>query len=119
VQNTQGAAFAKELALPDSVTVIRKGCDVDREAYSAFDGTDLLTRLGNVRTIRVFIGGLATEYCVRDTARDALRFGFETLLLRDAVRAINADPEDGDRAETELAALGAIPVQLEDLVYAG
>jgi nicotinamidase/pyrazinamidase len=118
LRTTEGAAFAKELALPDSATVIRKGHERGREAYSAFDGTDLAIRLRDLRVFRLFVGGLATEHCVRATTRDALRLGFEVFLLLDAIRAVNRNPQDGERAEKELIALGAVPTELEDMVHA-
>jgi nicotinamidase/pyrazinamidase len=118
VVNTPGAAFPRSLTLPESATVIRKGCEVNRDAYSAFDGTDLAARLQGLQILRVFVGGLATDYSVLHTTRDALRLGFETFLLKDAIRAVNAHPDDGQRAEAEMIAGGATPIQLEDLIHA-
>lgn len=119
VANTRGAAFAENLNLPDSAKIVRNGQASDREAYSAFDGTELEAELRRANVQRLFVGGLATDYCVRQTARDALEKGFQTFLLQDAVRAVNAHPEDGRNAEAELAGLGARPISLEDLTRAG
>lgn len=118
VINTNGAAFAENLSLPDSANVVRKGTETDREGYSAFEGTDLQMRLCAIKVLRLFIGGLATDYCVLQTSRDALRLGFKVFVLQDAIRAVNARPEDGRQAEKEMLDLGARFVQLEDLLYA-
>ena len=107
VRDTKGAAFTPGLSMPSDPSVVSKATRVDHEAYSAFDGTglsELLTRLG---ATRVFIVGLATDYCVLETVRDARREGFEVVVLKDGVRAVNIHPEDGSRALEEMAGLGA------------
>jgi nicotinamidase/pyrazinamidase len=58
---------------------------------------------------RVFVGGLATDYCVLNTVKDARSLGYEVVLLRDAVRAVEVQPGDGLRAEQEMTRLGAVP----------
>jgi nicotinamidase/pyrazinamidase len=63
---------------------------------------------------RLLVGGLATDYCVLNTVRDALRLGFEVLLLADAVRAVDVKPGDGERAEHEMLAAGAVAVGIGD-----
>jgi nicotinamidase/pyrazinamidase len=68
---------------------------------------------------RVFIGGLATDYCVLHTLRDAIKAGFQVVLLGDAVKAVNAQAGDGERAVTEMLQLGAEVVELEDLIDGG
>jgi nicotinamidase/pyrazinamidase len=112
VANTDGANFAPGLTLPESVTVVSKATQPSQEAYSSFEGTDLAERLGELGVRRLFIGGLATDYCVLATVRDALELGFETSLLIDAVRAVNVRPGDGERALREMRHLGANPVRL-------
>lgn len=118
VANTRGAAFAEQLTMPDSAVVVRKGQRADDEAYSAFDGTDLADRLRNSNIFRVFIGGLATDYCVLQTTRDAISLGFDAFLLGDAIRTVNVQPDDGEKAEAEMIRLGAKTVELEDLIRA-
>ncbi|HZP42161.1 MAG TPA: isochorismatase family protein [Candidatus Binatia bacterium] len=115
IAGTPGAAFDPRLDAPPSAAVVSKATDRDREAYSAFQGTDLEARLRAAGARRLFIGGLATEYCVRETARDALARGFEVLVLADAIRAIDVAPGDGRRAEEEMARLGATLVRHEAL----
>ncbi|MCI0540632.1 MAG: isochorismatase family protein [Verrucomicrobiales bacterium] len=113
---TRGAAFPSALMWPASAIVISKGNRVGREAYSGFEGTDLeqLLRLAGLR--RLFVGGLATDYCVLNTVRDARARGFDVFLLSDAIRAVNIQPEDGRKAEQEMRQRGAVPVTLESLI---
>ncbi len=113
VAGTPGAAFAHDLALPANATVISKATDAAREAYSAFAGTDLDERLRRTGTQRLFVGGLATDYCVFNTVKDALALGYSTVLLLDAVRAVNVRPGDGDAAVAQMLGLGASPARLD------
>jgi len=107
VANTHGAAFSPELKLPPSTAIINKADKRDLEAYSVFSGTDFDRRLraGHVR--RIFIGGLATDYCVLNTAKDAHALGYEYFVLTDAVRAVDVRLGDGGRALEEMHRLGA------------
>ena len=111
VAGTPGAEFDPRLAAPASAGIVSKATERDREAYSAFEGTDLDARLRAAGVRRIFIGGLATDYCVLFTARDAVARGFEVVVLRDAICAIDARPGDGRRALDEMAALGATLVE--------
>jgi nicotinamidase/pyrazinamidase len=111
VAGTPGAEFDPRLRVPPSALVISKATGRDREAYSAFQGTDLDPRLRAARVRRLFVGGLATEYCVRETVRDALARGFAAVVLLDGICAIEAHAGDGRRAEEEMAALGATLVR--------
>jgi nicotinamidase/pyrazinamidase len=107
VAGTAGAAFDPRLDGPASAIVVSKATERDREAYSAFEGSDLEACLHAARVRRVFVGGLATEYCVLATVRDALARGFGVVVLADAIRAIEACPGDARRAEEEMVRLGA------------
>jgi nicotinamidase/pyrazinamidase len=89
--------------------VISKATTKDAEAYSAFAGTDLDARLQGRGIRRLFVGGLATDYCVKNTVLDALRLGYAVRLLTDAIRAVDVRPGDGERALAEMAAAGAEP----------
>lgn len=116
VAGSPGAEFAPGLRLPaESVTVISKGTRRDKDAYSGFEGTDLAERLRSAGVRRLFIGGLATDYCVLNTVRDALREGFAVHLLLDAIRAVNVQPDDGAKAITEMRRQGAVPVTLAEV----
>ena len=90
VADTAGAAFARGLELPPGTTIIDKATTPEKDAYSAFEGTELDARLAGLGVRRLFMGGLATEYWVAASAADALRLGYAVVLLADAVRAIDA-----------------------------
>lgn len=113
VAGSQGAEFAPELHLPNTTMTISKGRDVERDAYSGFEGTDLDERLRSAGIRRVLIGGLATDYCVLYTVKDALEHGYEVLFLEDATAAVNVNPEDGKNAINEMISLGAVPIRIE------
>ena len=115
VAGTHGADFAATLALPPDTTVISKATLQDREAYSSFQGTNLDSRLREAGTRRLFIGGLTTDYCVLNTVRDARRLGYEAMLLADAIRAVDVRPGDGQRADEEMASLGARRITVNGL----
>jgi len=106
VAGTPGAQFAASLLVPAGALITSKATEPHREAYSAFEGTGLAEHLRRVGVTRVFIGGLATDYCVRATGGDARTLGFDLTVLTDAVRAVDVNPGDGDRALQELAAGG-------------
>lgn len=113
VASTHGAAFAAALRLPPDTVVISKATTPDQDAYSGFQGTDLDQRLRAAGICRLFVGGLATDYCVLNTVRDALQHGFAVLLLTDAIRAVDVQPGNGQRAEAEMLGLGAQPITLD------
>jgi nicotinamidase/pyrazinamidase len=115
VADTPGAEFSQDLELPSGTEFIDKATRPDQEAYSTLEGTDLAHRLRDAGVRRLFIGGLATDYCVLNTVRDALRLGFGARVLSDAIRAVDVEPGDGDRAIREMQQLGAVMVRLEDL----
>jgi nicotinamidase/pyrazinamidase len=107
IANSRGAAFPPGLALPSDAHLISKATSADADAYSGFEHTDLAAQLHSLGCQRVFIGGLATDYCVRATALDALRAGLDTVVLADAVRAVELHPGDGAQALSEVRAQGA------------
>jgi nicotinamidase/pyrazinamidase len=115
VAESPGAQFAAQLRFPSGTLVISKATHPDKDAYSGFEGTDLDARLRARKIKRLFIGGLATDYCVLNTVRDALSLGHEVYLLTDAIRAVNVKPDDGHKAEAEMQRLGAKPITLAAL----
>jgi nicotinamidase/pyrazinamidase len=108
IQNTFGAAFHPDLKLPPHAEVISKAETSDVDSYSAFGGTDLSDRLREAGVQRVWIGGLAQDYCVRATALDAIKEGFEVHLIVSATRAVNVKPDDGQHAIDEIQRAGGI-----------
>ncbi|MCC7176756.1 MAG: isochorismatase family protein [Acidobacteria bacterium] len=107
VAGTPGADFVQDLRLPADVIHIHKATERDTEAYSALAGTPLAEELRTRGVRRVFVGGLATDYCVVNTVRDAIPLGLDVVVLADACRAVNAHPDDGVKAEAEMQRLGA------------
>jgi nicotinamidase/pyrazinamidase len=115
VADTWGARLHPGLLAPDDAPRIRKGVNGE-DGYSGFTMRDALTgetvpteleALLRDRAIeRVVIAGLATDYCVRATALDAARLGFETSVLTDAIAAVDIEPGDGDRAIDEMRDAG-------------
>ena len=111
-----GAQFAPSLALPHDATVISKDTESQQSTYSGFEGTEMAECLESQGSRRLFIGGLATDYCVLNTVRDALGLGFKVCLLVDAIRAVNVKPDDGLRAEKEMRRLGALTVTVDQIL---
>jgi predicted phosphoribosyltransferase len=107
VADTPGAAFADALWLPAGSQIVSKATTAGRDAYSAFDGTDLHARLQTLGVRRLVVTGLATDYCVQATVTDALALGYQVLVLRDAVAAVDAQPGDGERALAAMQERGA------------
>lgn len=107
IEGTPGAAFPAALGLPPDVAIVSKGNAPQGDAYSGFEGTALADMLRAAGVRRLFVGGLATDYCVLNTVSDALAQGFEVVLLSDAMRAINLQPGDGQAAIATMCELGA------------
>jgi nicotinamidase/pyrazinamidase len=115
VAETEGADFAPGLRLTGNAEVISKGTELMKDAYSGFEGTNLDERLHSLGVKRLLIGGLATDYCVLNTVKDALGLDYEVLLLVDAIRAVNVNPGDEENAIEEMKGLGAVPIRLDEL----
>lgn len=86
--------------------IVDKGQARDTEGYSGFEGTELEALLHSRGVDTVDVAGLALDYCVRATALDAKHAGFNVIVHRDATRAVEVTPGDGDRAVEELRAAG-------------
>ena len=106
VQNTKGAEFHPALIDDMHIRVVSKGLG-DEDCYSAFDGTDLALQLRRLGVEEVWIGGLATDYCVKNTVLDALKEGFQVKALENAMRAVELKPGDGEAALAEMREAGA------------
>ena len=107
VQGTMGALFHAELKLPIGTTIIRKGVNPEVDAYSGFLDSLLEESLKHNRVKRVFVGGLATDYCVLNTVLDALRLKFDAYVLSDAVAPADVKPGDGEAALEQMQKAGA------------
>ena len=113
VAGSDGARFAEALQLGDAV-VVSKATTVEVDAYSAFNGTGLADTLHERGIRRLVVCGLATDYCVLNTVVDGLAAGFEVLLATEAMRAVNVNTGDGERALARMLDAGAMPVQLSN-----
>ena len=120
IQGTPGAAFHPALRLPPGTVVISKGSEPDTDCYSAFDGNSadggtLPAILAQLQVSHLFIGGLATDYCVRSSALDALRAGLKVTILTDAVAGVELVAGDSERALVEMKRAGALFCSVDDL----
>jgi len=118
VQGTPGAAFHPALRLPAAARVLSKGDDPRRDDYSAATahdeaGTTLVELLREKGVREVWVGGLATDYCVKATVLDLLAAGFAVTLLADAIAGVDLQPGDSDRALAEMQAAGADVAQVQ------
>jgi nicotinamidase/pyrazinamidase len=112
VQGTPGAEFHPDLRRPDTSIEVFKGMEADEDGYSAFVARDEqgvglaeLLRARGVTTI--VVGGLATDYCVLHTVLEGRQAGFEVDLIAHGIRAVEAEPGDGNRAIEQMMAAGA------------
>jgi len=107
VQNTLGAQFHSGLHLPYQTIVITKGVKPEENGYSAFEGRDshgrFLKEILDENKVRsLWIGGLATDYCVKTTAIDGQKAGFKVSILLDAIKGVNLSPSDSQNAIEEM-----------------
>jgi len=107
VQYKEGAKFSPALELPKGTVIISKATDPEHESYSVFDRTDFQDELRKCGVTRLFVGGLATDYCVVNTVLDALKLGFKAVVLMDATLGINVNLGDVDRAIDKMVKMGA------------
>jgi len=107
IQNTSGAEFHPDLLDDPRITVVSKGIDDTADGYSGFDGTNLDELLRADGVSELWVGGLATDYCVKATVIDGIRRGFKVKALAEAMRAVNVNPEDGANAVEQMKAVGA------------
>lgn len=112
VQNSPGAAFHPQMKLPPDAVVISKGDDEDQPGYSAFDGHTrdgraLIAELRERHIDRLYVAGIATDYCVLKTVLDARHAGLGVAVLDDAVAGIDVKPGDVSRAMEEMKDAGA------------
>lgn len=115
VADTPGAAFSSALALPKKSILVYKATRVDEEAYSVFGGTGFEGMLRLLGVNRIFIGGLATDYCVLATTRDACLLGFSVVVLSDAVCGVESRHGDSERALAEMRGVGAQFIETRQL----
>ena len=116
IQETEGANFVDNLLIPqDNKFIISKGTSKDFDAYSGFQGTILDSLLKERGIKRVFIGGVATDYCVKNTVLGALNLGYQTFVLNDGIKGVNLNKGDVEKAIEEMINKGAVFIDLKDL----
>lgn len=111
VQKTEGAEFHPELRITEDIRIISKASRVNQDAYSGFQGTKLKDLLKRKKVKRIFVGGLATDYCVKNTVLDSLQAGFTTFLLLDAIKGVDVNPGDSEKAIDEMLTTGAVGIE--------
>jgi len=116
VKDTKGAKFHKDLYFPaDNKFIISKGTSDDFDAYSGFQGT-ILDKLLKERGIkRIFVCGVATDYCVKNTVLGGLNLGYQVFVLEDAIKGVNIKPNDSKKAVNTMLENGAILITKEDI----
>jgi len=113
IQNTEGAKFHPALLIPVDAEIVSKAETRD-EAYSFFQGSDLADKLRK-RIHTLFVGGLATDYCVKETVLDALKHKFEVYLLTDASKGVDVKPGDSEKAVRVMVQSGCKPITKKQL----
>jgi nicotinamidase/pyrazinamidase len=122
VQGSAGANFSSELDIRYIRKVFPKGTDENIDSYSGFfdnghrKSTGLADYLKDCGVTQVYISGIATDYCVKFTALDAITCGFETYLITDAVRGVNLQPQDSENAIKDMKQAGVKALSSEELL---
>jgi len=116
VRDTPGAQFPPSLHVPQNATIINKAARRDTEAYSGFQGTDLGARLRSMGVKELYITGLATDYCVKNTVIDGIGEGFRVFLVTDCVRGVNIKRTDSATAFRKMIGRGARTITSQQLV---
>jgi nicotinamidase/pyrazinamidase len=108
VKGSWGANFPEALKMPPTIRIVDKPDCRDKETYSAFSGTSLDDALRSEGIDHVWVGGLATEYCVMNTVLDALQLSYRVTLLSEAIRAVDVRSSDGENAIQLMVSQGVI-----------
>jgi nicotinamidase/pyrazinamidase len=118
VEGTPGAELHPDLEQAKVDVVIDKGHDPNSQGYSGFQDTRLGDLLRERGVDRLFVTGLATDYCVKNTVLDARREGFDVTVIEDAVRGVEVEPGDSERALEEMRRAGAHLATSEEVLSA-
>jgi nicotinamidase/pyrazinamidase len=116
VQNTEGAKFHERMNIPEEAVIIDKGTDPKKEAYSGFSNPIMLEALKEKGVNKVFVCGLATDYCVKNTADDALKLKFETVIVTDCIKGVDVNRGDSERALEYLRSEGAKETRTNEII---
>ncbi len=115
VQNTAGAEFHFDLIVPHDAWIVSKGTELDSDAYSGFQESSLAEDLEKKGINRVFVCGLATDVCVKSTALDARKLGFDVVVIEDACRGVDVPIGSAAKAIEEMKAAGVQVCQSGDI----
>ena len=118
VQGTKGAELHPSMREIEIDATVEVGASREDQGYSGFEKSDLAKMLRDRGVTEVAVCGLATDYCVRASAIDACREGFEVTVVEDAIRAVDVNPGDGERAIEEMKEAGA-KLASSDRILAG
>ena len=118
VEGTRGAELHPDLDRSKIDVLLDKGQDPNSQGYSGFQDTRLGKLLHERGVDRLFVGGLTTEYCVKNTVLDARRLGLEVVVVEDAIRPVEVNPGDAERALAEMKAAGAVFVTSDEVLRA-
>lgn len=121
VQHTRGAEFHRDLHQQEINRFFYKAVEIEKDAYSGFEGSDenansLQAVLQEKKITRLYIAGLATDYCVKATAIDGLQNGYDVYVIVDAVEAVNVKSGDGEKALEEILKRGAHLIRSDELI---
>lgn len=116
VRDTPGAQFPPSLHVPKNATIISKAKEKGVEAYSGFQGTDLSDRLKSMGVKDLYVAGLATDYCVKNTVIDGIGEGFRVFLITDCVSGVNIKLTDSATAFRTMIGRGARRITSQQLV---
>jgi nicotinamidase/pyrazinamidase len=115
VAGSEGAELHPKLDRSKLDLVLDKGQDPNSQGYSSFQGSGLAQALRERGVDRLYVTGLTTDYCVKNSVLDAIREGLDVVVVEDAIRAVNVKEGDGDRALEEMRAAGAAVQSSEEI----
>ena len=115
VQGSRGAQFHSDLVMPPGMMVISKGTDPKKDARSGFDGTSLSDRLEDLNVQTVFVLGFSRNSCVKHTVLDGCQLGFQVVVLTDATREANSNPDNSSHPLQEMSGAGAFLANIGDI----
>ena len=118
VQGTEGAELHPSLDRSSIDVVMDKGEDANSQGYSAFQDTALAELLRDRGVDRLYVGGLATDYCVKNSVLDARSLGFDVIVVEDAIRGVEVEPGDSERAVEAMREAGAVLAGSEQVLQA-
>lgn len=114
--HSPGAEFHGDLHIPADALIVDKGAEADSVGYSGFEDSNLAEELETRGVKRIFVCGLATDYCVKETALEGVRLGFEVVVVEDACRAVDFPPGTGDQALEDMKAGSVVLCRSKDLI---